>query len=229
MKKVIYILIITIGIFGCKKESGEDTPPEIKNEAPTVPVLSAPTNKQLCIDEEVVFSWQKSTDKEGDKVTYVLEIAPKSDFLNILHTFNLKEVQKTMSLKKGILYFWRVKAIDSKGEHSNYSSVYQFYTEGDAVKNHLPFAPTLVAPALNKKVEKEEVTLQWTASDIDKDALTYTVYLGTKNPPTKTVAVAISKTSKKVSLTANTHYFWKVEVKDAKGGITKGQVWMFSK
>ena len=66
-------------------------------------------------------------------------------------------------------------------------------------------------------------------SDVDaSDVLTYDVYFGTVNPPT--VKVAENKTTptyEATSLQAATQYYWRVVVKDNKGGATTGQVWNF--
>jgi hypothetical protein len=59
------------------------------------------------------------------------------------------------------------------------------------------------------------------------DALTYDVYVGTSNPPTAKLGDNISANSLTVSVNASTNYYWKVVVKDNKGGQTIGQIWNF--
>ncbi len=226
MKKYLYIAMVIAFVVGCKKENGAEE--NLEEEVPTIPTLLQPDNKKLCIGNEVVFSWDKSNTKKG-VVSYVLEISKKQDFQNREHHFEQKETQKTVTLEKGVLYFWRVKAVGSNGKSSKYSSVYQFYTEGEVIKNHFPFAPTLVSPKMNEEISSEEVTLKWESTDIDKDALTYIVYFGTENPPKEKKGDNISEKSLKVELKKEGDYFWRVDVKDAKGAITRGQVWFFSK
>ncbi len=225
MKKYLYIVIIVAFIVGCKKDNGEEKP---KEEVPTIPVLLQPDNKKLCIGNEVIFSWDKSYSEKGD-ISYVLEISKKQDFQSKEYHFEQVETQKTVMLEKGVLYFWRVKAVGSDGKSSKYSSVYQFYTEGEVVKNHFPFAPTLVSPKMNERINSEEAILKWEATDLDKNTLTYTIYFGTENPPKDKKGDNISEKSLKVELKTEGDYFWRVDVKDAKGAITKGQVWFFSK
>jgi hypothetical protein len=54
------------------------------------------------------------------------------------------------------------------------------------------------------------------------------VYLDTDNPPTQKVGTALTTNSIDItSLKAATLYYWKVVVKDNKGGETSGQVWSF--
>jgi hypothetical protein len=136
---------------------------------------------------------------------------------------------QAVTLDKGKAYYWRVKAIDSKNASSAYSGTFSFYTEGLAVANHLPFLPEIIQPEINTTISGVTATLKWFASDVDtSDVLTYDVYFGTANPPT--VKVAENKTTPTYeanSLLATTQYYWRVVVKDNKGGETRGQVWNF--
>ncbi|MBL4724793.1 MAG: hypothetical protein JKY73_05355, partial [Lutibacter sp.] len=153
-----------------------------------------------------------------------------AQFSQIAHTLsNISETLKTLTLEKGIAYYWRVKAVDAKNASSEYSSVYQFYTEGEGESNHLPFSPILVSPELSSVVTELTANLQWTASDVDtEDALTYDVYFGTENPPSVLSSENQSTTSLEVDLISSTTYYWKVVVKDGQGGQTIGQIWSFS-
>lgn len=226
MRKYIYS-VISFLLLSCS--GGDDTSKTVKNTAPTTPTLTVPTNNKLCIDNTVSFEWNASTDAEGNPITYQLQIATDNQFTQIVKTAESSMASSTATLSKGIAYYWRVKATDSKNASSNYSSTYSFYTEAVAVTNHLPFMPQLVLPEFNATINGTTATLSWTASDVDtNDALTYDVYLGATNPPTAKVGTAITATSLSTStLLPDTNYYWKVVVKDNKGGETIGQVWSF--
>lgn len=200
-----------------------------KNTAPTVPVLVAPTNNVSCIDNTVSFEWGASTDAQNDPIRYQLQIATDIQFTQIVKTSQSSLPVQTAILSKGIAYYWRVKAIDSKNASSNYSAIYSFYTEGEALVNHLPFLPQLVLPEYNATIGGSTTALSWTASDVDaNDVLAYDVYLGTENPPITKVGTGITATTLNAnSLQYATVYYWKVVVKDNKGGEAIGQVWSF--
>ncbi|NEW80445.1 MAG: hypothetical protein GZ086_13700, partial [Gelidibacter sp.] len=150
-------------------------------------------------------------------------------FAPISHTQTSTTTNKSITLEKGIAYYWRVKATDSKNASSNYSSTFSLYTEGVGVTNHLPFSPVLVSPVLNSVQTTATVNLQWTASDVDtSDSLTYDVFFGTANLPTAIVSANQSPSSLNRTVSAATKYYWKVVVKDGKGGQTIGQVWSFT-
>ncbi|HSD08251.1 hypothetical protein [Flavobacterium sp.] len=224
MKKFIYLSIIGFLVLSC---SGIETlDPE--NTAPTTPKITAPTDNKLCVDNIVNFQWNASTDAENDAITYQIQVAKDNQFAQIVKTVEGTAVSQTITLDKNTAYYWRIKATDSKGLSSAYSATYTFYTSGDAVINHLPFAPNLLSPDLNAVLTTTTATLKWYASDVDAtDVLTYDVYLGTVNPPTEKVGADLTSMTLDVPVTASKEYFWKVVVKDNKGGETVGQVWKF--
>lgn len=229
MKKFIFTVFTGLLFISCG--GGEDnSDPVIENKAPSIPSLAAPANNLLCIDNAVAFQWNASSDPDSDAISYIIEVSRDNQFVQIDYTNSSTTPSKTISLEKGVRYYWRVKATDSKNLSSNYSSVFQFYTEGTGLVNHLPFTPSLVKPELSSGLTASSVVLEWTASDVDaNDVLTYDVYFGTTNPPTAKVSSAQSLKTYTQSLSASGTYYWSVDVKDNKGGIAKGQVWKFVK
>lgn len=227
MKKYIYIACLSLFMISCGSGSDSESTPET-NLAPSIPVLVLPANANLCVSNLVHFKWEKSTDKNNDAITYSIQIASDNQFTQIVKTTEIITTDFSVTLDKGKSYYWRVKATDTKNLSSDYSPVYSFYTEGVVAGNHLPFAPELVAPALNSVLNSGAITLSWNAADVDtNDILVYDVYLGTTNPPTqKVTANQLSKTFD-VSTNSSTNYYWKVVVKDNKGGEVIGQIWSF--
>jgi len=228
MKKFLYIAIVGIVIWSCGG-GGDDPPPvEPENNAPTTPTTIYPKNNELCIDNTVNFQWNASTDPDGDAITYTVEVSEKSSFSPIIQTKTTSATSVSISLDKGTVFYWRVSAKDNEDSSDN-SSENEFYTEGDGIVNHLPFSPDIIAPNLGETITAANVTLQWTAEDVDtSDTLTYDVFFGTTNPPTAKEGDNISAKTLSVDLTSSTNYFWYVVVKDDKGGETQGQVWNFT-
>jgi len=231
MRKIIYLASLALLFISCGG-GGTDSPtptPEPINTAPTVPSLVAPTNSLLCINNVVTFEWGASTDSESNPIVYQLQIATDNQFSLIVSSSDVSSRTQVVTLDKGKAYYWRVKATDSKNASSAYSGTYSFYTEGMAVANYLPFLPELIQPEINSTISGIAATLKWFASDADvADVLTYDVYLGTANPPT--VKVGENKTTttfEASSLQPATIYYWRIVVKDNKGGETRGQVWSF--
>jgi hypothetical protein len=232
MKKIIYTLALSTLVWSCGGGGGDTPPPPpppTVNNAPTVPTLVYPTNNLLCIDNVLDFDWNASTDLDNDVITYQVQVAKDSQFTQLVHTVTEVSTLRTLSLEKGIAYYWRVKATDSKNLSSAYSSTNQFYTEGEGEINHLPFSPELISPVLNEVVQTTTATLQWSASDVDtSDTLTYDVYFGTNSALASVTSTDQSSTNFVTpTLTASTNYYWKVVVKDGEGGETIGQTWNF--
>jgi len=231
MRKLLYITVLTTVLWSCGGGGGDNPPPPppTTNNAPTTPTLVYPTNNLLCINNQLDFQWNASTDSDGDAITYQIQIATDIDFTQIVQTQTVSVTDKTITLDKGIAYYWRVKATDSKSLSSSYSSVFNFYTEGNGISNYLPFAPELVSPILNSLVTTSTATLQWNGSDADTtDSLTYDVYFDTVNPPIAVISADQTGTSLVTStLNTTTDYYWKIVVKDNQGGQTIGQIWNF--
>ncbi|TWO34518.1 fibronectin type III domain-containing protein [Seonamhaeicola sediminis] len=234
MKKAYLYLGVLISVLmscsgGGDGDGGPGPDPDVENTAPTVPTQVYPLSNTLCIDNNVVFEWNASTDSEGNAITYRVEVSESSDFSSLAHDVSSSSTSRVITLDKGKSYYWRLKARDIKGAESAYSSVSQFLTEGDGVSNHLPFAPELVGPALNSEIDGTSTTLSWTASDVDGDTLSYDVYLDTNSNPTTKVSEGQSGTTYEATgLSAASTYYFKIVVKDGNGGTTIGQIWSFT-
>lgn len=227
MKNFIYLSIIGLLFISCG--GGDDSEPQLEeNKAPTVPTLKLPVDNKLCLSNTVNFEWNQSTDTNKDNITYQIQIATDNQFTQIKKTAQGVATFQAIELEKNTAYYWRIKATDAKGLSSDFSPIYKFYTAGDAVVNHLPFAPELVEPILNTVLITTTASLKWNASDVDgTDVLTYDVYFGTANPPTDKVSENSNTKTLNVTLQTAKEYYWKVVVKDDKGGETVGQIWKF--
>jgi hypothetical protein len=226
MKKYISIAIVSLFLISCGGDDSEAIAPS--NAAPTIPGLVAPVNNKLCIGNSVSFQWSSSTDTNNDPITYQIQIAKDQQFSQIVETATTVTNSIISVLEKGTVYYWRVKATDDQNLSSEYSTVYSFYTSGDAVVNYLPFSPVLVQPIVNSVLNGATATLEWNATDVDvSDKLVFDVYFGTDNPPT--AKISENKEAKKldVAVQSSKEYYWKVVVRDNKGGETIGQIWKF--
>ncbi|WP_111707535.1 glycoside hydrolase family 78 protein [Lutibacter citreus] len=231
MKKIIFSVIALGSLLWSCGGSGEDKPdpdPTPVNKAPSTPSLVYPSNNLKCIENSIDFKWNASNDPDNDNITYQVQISKNNDFTNIVESISNTSTNRTISLDKGVAYYWRVNAKDSKNNSSDYSSANSFYTEGIGVSNYIPFSPSIISPTISAVVSSTTASLEWDASDVDNDPLTYDVYFGTDNPPaTIKSADQTGKSYTTENLTSSKDYYWKVVVKDGKGGEAIGQVWNF--
>lgn len=228
MKTQHFNLIIAISLsFVMNSCSGSD--PIDENTAPTVPNQIFPLDNEICIENRVVFQWEKSTDAEGDLISYDIEVSEEESFENLSKSETSFSQSIIIPLETGKAYFWRVKATDHNAAESNYSPVMQFVTEGEGTVNHVPFPPALLSPVNHSEVEGTSLTINWTASDVDGDALSFDVYLDkSENPTTKVSENQTTTSYTKADLAVATKYYVKVIVKDDKGASSIGQVWSFT-
>jgi len=71
--------------------------------------------------------------------------------------------------------------------------------------------------------------LSWTGGDVNPfDTVTYDVYFGTTNPPTKVIANQSGTTYTPTSLNLLTTYYWKIVAWDNLGASTIGSTWQFT-
>ena len=226
MKNLLYILLFSAAIVSCG--GGSDTEITDENTAPSVPSLLSPANNALCTELTLNIQWQAAIDGEGDALSYLLQVAKDAGFSNIVHASTVSQTSKSFTVDGGESYYWRVKAKDALTS-SEFSSVYNFYSEGEGVENHIPFSPELVAPAMNGAISKGSVKLEWTATDLDsEDVLSYDVFVGTSSNSLQKEGSNLSDKSYTITLNSANTYYWRVDVKDGNGGVTIGQVWEFT-
>ncbi len=184
MKKIVYILVLGFILNSCGSDgggsNGNGSDPIEENLKPNTPSTIYPTSNSLCIDNNVNFQWNTASDPNNDAVKYNLQIALDGQFSQMEYNINdISSTSRSVSLEKGVAYYWRVKAVDSQDLSGNFSNSIHFYTEGVGVSNYLPFSPELIQPSLNEVLNTSSTILEWNASDLDNDSLTFDVYFGT--------------------------------------------------
>ncbi|MFX1563956.1 MAG: DUF4350 domain-containing protein, partial [Promethearchaeota archaeon] len=91
------------------------------NNAPSTPLLLDPGN--LSIFREFTIAWEASTDPEGSAVSYILEMASNSSFLEIIQTWTVNSTEHTVTVLEDGTYFFRVCAQDHLAATSDWSNV----------------------------------------------------------------------------------------------------------
>ncbi len=121
------------------------------NKPPTPVLLQQPTHQEQTATT-VIFNWEKSTDPDGDAITYTFFLATDSHLKQIIYQqaglktamtyLNTNSVindplnKGKLGLRDGTEYFWQVQARDSYGATSD-SKVFSFQT------NDTNFPPSL--------------------------------------------------------------------------------------
>ncbi|MBD0836990.1 glycoside hydrolase family 78 protein [Aestuariibaculum suncheonense] len=210
-----------ISLFSCSSDKPS-------NSLPSIPGLVSPANNLLCLENVIEFQWNASIDNDRDEISYLLEVSTDNKFSKLDYSKRISFNKHTFSLEPNTTYYWRVKAIDSENNESEYSAVFSFYTEGFGVRNHLPYIPELVSPGDYSKLDNSEVNLKWGGRDPDSDMLTYDIYFDSYFPPSTLISENQTGPTLIVQVESGKNYYWQVVSKDGKGGVTSGLIWTFS-
>lgn len=97
------------------------------NAPPTVPILNNPSDNQGATTTTPVFSWQASTDPDGDPITYDLEVMDDGGRL-VGRVTGISGTVSTIgpALIVEATYAWRARATDPFGAKSAFSPANTF-------------------------------------------------------------------------------------------------------
>ncbi|MFD1613982.1 Kelch repeat-containing protein [Gelatiniphilus marinus] len=125
VKIVSTILLISICLMCCSKNEENDI---ITNSPPEAFSLIGVTNNALNVDVLPSFTWETSTDVDGDAVSYDLYLDTEPD-PTTLYAENLTNTSYTVTERLGLdsKYYWKVMAKDNKGGIIS-SDTFTFYT-----------------------------------------------------------------------------------------------------
>ncbi len=227
MKRIIFFVLLALMV-ACSSGGSEDPDPtpnppqgnpdpdgESPNTPPSVPFLIFPDTDQLCLDSELNVQWAEAIDVENDAINYRIQIATNRSFTDIVEDQTTPETNIDVILGRGQDYYWRVSATDIRNESNGFSASRAFYVEGDATTNYVPFRPRLLSPEEGAQMNPSGILLEWETSDLDGDALTYDLYLGTDTDP-PLFESGLIESSLVVDLESNRSYYWRVEASDGK-------------
>lgn len=218
----LVITMVVLSLLGCGKDSPKPPAaakllfPEQNSECTTGVDLNETTSR-------VEFLWQKAanTDSYELRVTHLLT--------QVTQTVSTAQLSAELPLQKGAPYSWIVISHNSETQETAISSSWRFYNAG-AVRTYAPFPAEIIAPESGATVFRDinnEVVLEWAGADIDNDIAGYELYFSEVDPPALFSEPAASTTSIKVSVQANTVYFWKIITTDREGNRSDSGIYGF--
>jgi hypothetical protein len=215
---------INSGIFVTLTASVTQFSPNI-NCPPYKPCNPCPCNGATRININARLSWTGGDPDAGDIVTYDVYFGTTNS-----PTIKVSSNQTAATFNPGTLvgnthYYWKIVAWDNHGAYTA-GSVWSFTTNPS---NHPPKAPCNPYPCNGATRININARLSWTGGDPDAgDIVTYDVYFGTTNSPTKVSSNQSAATFNPGILVGNTHYYWKIVAWDNHGAHTAGSVWSFT-
>ncbi|MRI00662.1 hypothetical protein GH721_09005 [Kriegella sp. EG-1] len=212
--KSINIYVILIGIFSyslCSCEGSFERTTEIDQ----VVTLTLPENNQECFGVnlpngkiEVNFDWEDVSDANTYTLEYI-EIVSGNSFTETSSSSNLN-----LELEPGTQFSWTVTTIDATGNPIS-SDSFNFYTEGLADENHVPFPAEI--DELNNN--NNTLTITWNGSDLDNDIEFYDVFFSDQNPPTLLTPETTSQTQT-VNIETSKTYYLNIRTVDKNGNFS---------
>ncbi|MEA1786504.1 hypothetical protein U1E44_10410 [Arenibacter sp. GZD96] len=219
------ILFLMLVIFGC----GKDSPPKEPESA----LLVFPLKNSECTTGEetnlintslVEFRWSAANHADS------YELRATNLQTNTTQTINVAATAAKLPLMKGAPYSYSVITRNASTTASVSSETWLFYNAGFQT-NYPPFPAAALAPTSGATVAKDinnEVLLNWEGADVENDITEYEVYFSESNPPETLVGSTTATNSQlRVSVAAQTSYYWRIVSKDAVGNTSNSGVFVF--
>lgn len=169
---------------------------------PPVPGLSTPSNGSSTIDTTPTFTWNTSS----GAVLYQVQVDNDSNFSSTLYDQTTASTSFTpgVGVSPGI-YYWHVRAKDSVGNWSSYSSSWTV----TVLACNTPGIPVLAAPANGSTTNDNTPLFDWNTAS---EATEYQVQVDDNSGFTST-AIDLTTTSTDytaISALTDTTYYWRV-------------------
>ncbi|MFC2001790.1 IPT/TIG domain-containing protein [Chloroflexota bacterium] len=194
----------------------------VESEAPPTPTLLLPAFNSGT-KSEAYFDWEDITDA-SQPITYSLQVASEQNFASIKlekkgltdSEYTMSEKERLAAVKKEAPYYWRVKAIDSATNESDWSTPWSFYVAA-------PPTPALLLPEMGSKAEAL-VYFVWEDVTSLSPPITYNFQVAADNNFTSIVLVKEELTDSEYTLTEGEKlaavkkeapYYWRVKAIDS--------------
>jgi hypothetical protein len=194
------------------------------NNPPNVPSDPYPENGSINSSICGNLSWTGG-DPDGDNVTYDVYFGEIPDDLEMVaDDINVTWYQLPFSLDFETSYVWKIVAEDEYGLNTS-SPLWIFTTEENLPPNKAshPF------PKDGELAVPVTANISWTGSDPNLcDTLTYDVYFGLTNPPTKKQSnISNEFYNPPGELDLYQEYYWYIVTWDSQGEKAVGDIWTF--
>jgi hypothetical protein len=183
--------------------------------APTVPTLLNPVNGAKINDTTPTLSWNSAL----NVYQYEVQWSTSATFAANVHSALVNEPSTSTSLpaladSAGMLYYWRVRAINGSGIASAFSAVFNFTLDTTA-----PTSPVLSLPANAAVSTNSRPTLSWAAvSGATKYRLDLSLSSDFSSFVSENVEVTTPSYTPSTGL-SQAIYYWRVQSLDAAGNV----------
>jgi len=190
------------------------------NHAPYAAYDPSPSDEETYVALNPLLSW-KSDDPDGDSLTYSVGMGTSLP-VAVVATGLTHNSYTPPTLTAGTRYYWSIRTSD--GMSTTTGPMWSFTTIPANRPPDAPYKPTPLDHATGVALDQ---AIKWRASDPDRDRLSYTVSLGTTNPPpVAATGLAAAGYTPTQQLVTSARYYWSITVSDGEQ-TTAGPVWSF--
>jgi hypothetical protein len=127
------------------------------NSAPTIPELTEPQNATEKIFVNLTFTWNASTDSDGDSITYEIYLGNDTNFSLVVHnaTTTSLNYSNTSIYSDGVQY-WKIRAYDGS-EYSNFTDWRQIDIVAAVINITSPANNSIIYPAATYSITVDEL------------------------------------------------------------------------
>ncbi len=211
-------------MIGC---GGKDSPKLPESALLVFPLKNSECTTGESLNEttsQIEFQWQSANH------TDLYELRVTNLNTGLTQIVNTESISAKLSLEKGTPYSWDVTSKNSKVDDTVISETWRFYNAGPQT-TYAPFPAEIIAPKSGASVFRDinnEVLLEWSGADVDNDISGYEIYFSSETPPATLIASPSAGSSEiKVSVVANTIYYWRVITKDREGNTSDSGIFEF--
>ena len=221
-----YMALFLIGILllGCKKNDAPQAPGKAVLISPAKNSECSPVQSSAANTNVVQFSWQAAVNAE------IYELRVTNLITGTVQTKSTRSLSETLPLAKSSPFSWAVISKNSNTPDTTGSETWFFYNPGTQ-SAHVPFPAEILGPLYGAQVFKDisnEISLKWSGSDLDGDIEAYEIYFSVETPPeTLIVTLPVGNGLKKVTVSENTVYYWKVVTIDKEGNTSDSGIFNF--
>lgn len=189
-----------------------------ENNPPTFIRYISPIDNQVVKTQKVDFEWN-ANDVENDTIYYNIYLKYVGNSFIKLNDVPLTANTYTYEPPIKGQYQWRIELWDELNTDNKImvleAPTFDYEPTSDSTINHKPTI-TLKEPIDGSTLQHSEILFSWEASDIDKDPLTYDLFLGESLNSFTNIVSKYNKSTYSYSLESTGLYYWKVLVSDGK-------------
>jgi Leucine-rich repeat (LRR) protein len=187
----------------------------LSSNPPSIPVLASPENDFLSTDYLPQLTWSASSVPEGTTFkNYLLLVSPDTSFESGVISRELPTNSYTFAVSEltpNSRYYWKVRAENTSGQYSTWSTVWSFRT---AIGQ-----PVLLSPVETSNVTVRDPEFLWEMED-DSGVTSYTIQISQDNTFATLLAEAQTLSTNYVptiALPLNKLIYWRVSANGSNG------------